>query len=122
MWKRLLRLIRPSKIDVEEIVDLASQPEDRRKLWAAHVRALIAHRTKPYAGGLMLFRTRGHPLICSFDDAFGWREFAGGGVILKMIPGAHESALDEPHVQALAEILKQHLTEMQTIDPPEGKP
>jgi thioesterase domain-containing protein/acyl carrier protein len=119
--KRLGRLFKPSKIDVEEIVDLAAQPEDRRQLWQAHVRALIAHRTKPYAGKVTLFRTRGHPMVCSFDDEFGWREFAGGGVIVKMIPGAHESALDEPHVQILAEIVGQYLAEIQIAEPKGGE-
>jgi len=119
--KRIGRLFRPSKIDVEEIVDLAAQPADRRKLWEAHVRALMVHHAKPYAGEITLFRTRGHPMVCSFDDELGWREFAGGGVIVKLIPGAHESALDEPHVQALAEIVKRHLTEIQSAEPKGGK-
>ncbi|MBW8865514.1 MAG: non-ribosomal peptide synthetase, partial [Verrucomicrobia bacterium] len=119
--KRLWRFVRPSKIDVEEVVDLAAQPEDRRQLWEAHVRALIAHRTRPYAGEVTLFRTRGHPMVCSFDDEFGWREFAGGGVVVKMIPGAHESALDEPHVRILAEIVKQHLAGIKKNVPKEGK-
>jgi len=120
--KRFGRFFKPSKIDVEEIVDLAAQPEDRRKLWEAHVRVLIAHQTQPYAGEVTLFRTRGHPMVCSFDDELGWREFAGGGVIVKMIPGAHESAMDEPHVRTLAEIIKQHLTEIQTAEPQGDKP
>jgi thioesterase domain-containing protein len=112
--KRLGRFFKPSEIDVEEIVDLAAQPEDRRELWEAHVRALITHQTKPYPDEVTLFRTRGHPVVCSFDDEFGWREFASGGVAVKMIPGAHESALDEPHAQTLAEIMKRHLNGMQT--------
>jgi len=103
-------------------VDLAAQPEDRRKLWAAHVRALIPHRTQPCGGRVTLFRTRGHPMLCSFDDAFGWREFAGGGVAVKMIPGAHESALDEPHVRTLAQIMKAHLKELQTAETQKDQP
>jgi thioesterase domain-containing protein len=110
--KRLGRLFRPAKIDVDEIVDLAAQPEDRRRLWEAHVRALIAHRTGPYAGEVTLFRTRGHPMVCSFDDEFGWREFAAG-VSVQVIPGAHESILDEPHVRAMAGALKACLRKMQ---------
>ncbi|HWW01813.1 MAG TPA: amino acid adenylation domain-containing protein [Candidatus Acidoferrum sp.] len=103
--KRLGRCCRPSRIDVEEIVDLAAQPEDRRQLWEAHVRALIAHRTKPYPGEVTLFRTRGHPMVCSFDDEFGWREFAAG-VSVHIIPGAHESILDEPHVRTMAKAMR----------------
>ena len=120
--KRLWRLCRRSPIDVEAIVDLAAQPEDRRQLWAAHVRALIAHRTQPYDGRVTLFRTRGHPMLCSFDEAFEWREFAGGGVTVKMIPGAHESALDEPHVSTLAQIMKAYLNELQTAETQKDPP
>ncbi|HSY18362.1 MAG TPA: alpha/beta fold hydrolase, partial [Candidatus Acidoferrales bacterium] len=119
--KRLGRFFKPANVDVEEIVDLAAQPEDRRRLWEEHVRALIAHQTKPYTGKVTLFRTRGHPLVCSFDDELGWREFAGGGITVKMIPGAHESALDEPHVQTLAGIVQRHLAEMQTGISKEGQ-
>jgi len=109
--KRLHRLFHRSKVDVEEIVDLAAQPEDRRKLWEAHVRTLIAHRTRPYDGRVTLFRTRGHPILCSFDDAFGWHEFAAD-VVVRIIPGAHESALDEPHVRSLARSLELQLAEI----------
>jgi len=86
--KRILRLITRSRIDVDEVVDLTTQPEDRRRLWAEHVRAMIAHRTKPYPGKVTLFRTGGHPVFCSFDDAFGWREFAGE-VEVTLIPGVN---------------------------------
>jgi len=106
---------------IERVVD-GVPPEDRRKLWEAHVRALIAHRTKPYAGRITLLRTRGHPMVCSFDDELGWREFAGGGVTMITIPGAHESALDEPHVRTLAEIVKRHLDKLQTAGPAGGNP
>jgi thioesterase domain-containing protein/acyl carrier protein len=110
--KSLLRLFKApagvsSDIDIEEVVDLSAQPEDRRKLWETHVRALMNHQPKPYAGHVTLFRTRGHSLLCSFDDAYGWRELATGGVTVKIVPGAHESILDEPHVQSLAEVMTQ---------------
>jgi thioesterase domain-containing protein len=120
--KRLLRRFVSSSIEVEEIVDLSAQPEDRRKLWQTHVRALLAHRTSPYAGEVTLFRTRGHPLICSFDDDFGWQEFASGGALVKMVPGAHESALDEPHVQTLGKIMQEHLQEVQNTKLRKDKP
>ena len=97
--------------NIEDYVDLASQPEGRRSLWAAHVQALFKHQPKPYAGHVTLFRTRGHSMLCSFDHSFGWRELAAGGVAVRIISGAHETIMDEPHVQLLAEELKKSLDE-----------
>lgn len=112
LWKRMRRLLNRSGVDVDEVVDLSAQPEDRRDLWEAHVRALVAHHPKPYGGPVTLFRTQGHPLICSFDDALGWRELARELRVI-MVPGAHEKALDEPHVQALARAITQCLSNVQ---------
>src|SRR5207247_8253270 len=82
--KKFLRIFSHSRgasadIDVEEVVNLSAQPEDRRHLWAVHVRALLKHRAQPYAGHVTLFRTCGHSLVCSFDNACGWGELAAGG-------------------------------------------
>jgi len=78
------------------------------------VRALLKHQPKPYPGHVILFRTRGHSLLCSFDDAYGWRDLALGGVTVKVVPGAHESILDEPHVQTLAEVMAGCFREVHT--------
>jgi thioesterase domain-containing protein len=98
--------LRRSGLEVEEWMDLSGQPEERHQLWSAHLRAYLAHRPKPYAGRVTLLRTPGHPFLCSFDDACGWRELATGGVDVHLVPGAHESILDEPHVRTTAEALK----------------
>lgn len=89
----------------EEIVNLSALPASERKLYDAHVRALIQYRCGPYQGKVTLLRTRGHPLFCSYDKSYGWREFVRGDVALLPIPGAHESLLQEPHVRAVAAAL-----------------
>lgn len=99
--------------DIADFVDLASQPEGRRSLWQAHTHALFQHQPKPYAGHITLFRTRGHSLLCSFDDAYGWRDLAADGVTVRIVSGAHETIMDEPHVQSLAEELRGCLAETQ---------
>jgi hypothetical protein len=101
-----------------DLVDLSAIPEDQRPTWSAHVRALARYRTRPYGGRVTLFRTRGHPLFCSFDPAYGWRELARGGVIVRRVPGAHESILEEPHVRALALEMKASLAQVR----PNGTP
>jgi len=99
----------PLDFDIEDFVDLTSQPEGRRSLWEAHVHALIRHQPKAYSGHVTLFRTRGHSLLCSFDETFGWRNFAAGGVTVRIVSGAHETIMDEPHVRSLAEELRKCL-------------
>ncbi len=100
--------------DVEEIVDLSSQPEDQRGLWEKHVRILMNHHPKDYSGNVALFRTRGHQLVCSFDEQYGWGELAKGGVTVKIVPGSHESILDEPYVRTVAQELKILLQTMES--------
>ncbi|MHB8519305.1 MAG: non-ribosomal peptide synthetase [Limisphaerales bacterium] len=100
---------RRRQCDVEDVVDLSTYLGDQRKLWEAHIRALIDHHPQPYAGQVTLFRTRGYPWWCSFDPQYGWSDLVTGGVTVRVVPGAHESILAEPHVAALAEALTEFL-------------
>jgi thioesterase domain-containing protein len=97
------------EVDVGSIVDLNAYPYDIRKLWEAHVRALLNYHPKPYDGRNTLFRTRGYQYICSFDPLYGWGELARGGIDVHVVPGAHESILEEPHVAVLAKQLAECL-------------
>ncbi len=117
LWKaalsrrRVMRFLKIShaaakQIDVDDIVDLSTFPQDQRKLWETHIRALIGYFPQPYPGKITLFRSRGHPLFSSFDAQFGWGDLAGE-VEVQAVPGAHESILEEPHVRILAEQLKE---------------
>jgi amino acid adenylation domain-containing protein len=116
--KKLSRALRltpaTAAVEVEEVVDLTSQPADRRALWKAHVQALLVHHPKPYAGHATLFRTRGHQFICSFDPQYGWGDLVAAGVTVKVVPGSHESILEEPNVQGVARELEQCLSKIQS--------
>ena len=76
-----------------------------------HLTASRNYLPKRFDGQITVFRTRIHPFLCSFDPAFGWGEFARGGVAVRIVPGAHESILDEPYVRVLANELDQCLRE-----------
>jgi thioesterase domain-containing protein len=109
-----------SMLDANELIDLSGFPAEQRTLWETHIRELLRHQTRPYGGGRMtLFRSRGHQLLCSFDEAYGWSKLALSGVTIRVVPGAHESILDEPHVRTLAEELKRSLQEI-TDNKPEA--
>lgn len=101
----------------DEIVNLAALPVEERRLYEVHLRALVRYRCRPYGGKVTLFRTRGHPLVSSFDPLYGWEEFAPGGVALRPMPGGHESLLQEPHVQAVARELQTCLDAPDRIAP-----
>jgi amino acid adenylation domain-containing protein/FkbH-like protein len=103
------------QINVEDMVDLSDFPKDQKELWEAHIRALIDFFPKPYPGKLTLFRSRGHQLFCSFDDQYGWGEFAGE-VEVHVVPGAHESILEEPHVREVAHKIKECLLKLQVAE------
>jgi amino acid adenylation domain-containing protein len=93
----------------ELTVDLSLYSEEQRRLWDMHLRASDNYHPRPFPGSVVVFRTRFHPFFCSFDPSFGWNEFAGGGVKVEIVPGAHESILDEPYVQTTAAKLKKCL-------------
>ncbi|MBC8096412.1 MAG: amino acid adenylation domain-containing protein, partial [Akkermansiaceae bacterium] len=57
-------------------------------------------------GRVELFRSPGHPLLCSFDADYGWGDLAKGGVGITIVPGVHEKILEEPCVEVLASDLK----------------
>lgn len=102
--------------DADEMVDLSAYSLDQRKLWASHVRSLHEHRTRLYGGRVVLIRSRSHQLYCSFEDDYGWAEFAAGGVDVRISPGAHESILEEPHVRNVAEEVGACLARLSSVE------
>ena len=92
-----------------EFVDLSGCSPEERPLWDAHVQALFRHKTKPYAGRVLLLRSRGHQFWCSFDTSYGWRDYITDGLEVRVVAGAHEQILEEPFVHSMAEALKHGL-------------
>ncbi|MGN6552597.1 MAG: amino acid adenylation domain-containing protein, partial [Verrucomicrobiota bacterium] len=93
-------------VSLENWVDLSDVPENERALWRTHICALKHYQPQLYRGVVTLFRSPVHLLFCSFDSHYGWRELATGGVTMRIIPGAHESIMQEPRVQLLATELR----------------
>ena len=96
-------------IDAGDFVDLSQQSERERQLWRTHINAWLEYRPRPYPGRIVLLRTRGHPLRCSFDPQMGWGDFALGGVLVKTCPGDHATILGEKYVAETARQLKAEL-------------
>lgn len=95
--------------DAEMAFDLAAVASAERRLWQAHLLALQGYHPGPYSGPVTLLRTRGYPLICSFDRAHGWSRVAPGAVTVEMVDGGHETLMVEPHVSSVARELIRHL-------------
>ena len=92
--------------------DLA--PERARRIFAVYrteMAAERAHRPAPCRCRVTLFRAaagideesrRGE------DHALGWRGMSQAGLDLEIVPGSHQTLLDEPHVRTLAERIRHH--------------
>ncbi len=68
-----------------------------------------------YPGRVTLFRSRDQIIdVSSYrDPQLGWGELAAGGLECHEVPGTHLGMLEEPHVQVLAEKLKDCLDKAQ---------
>jgi thioesterase domain-containing protein len=110
--KRRLKLQEANgSVDLEDVIDLEQFPENELKLWEVHLHALAQHQDKSYPGPVTLFRTRGQPLVCSFEEDFCWNKLAPGGLTVRRIRGSHENIFMEPNVQFLARELERCLAE-----------
>jgi thioesterase domain-containing protein len=98
--------------ETSERIDLSPYAKEQRRLWDIHLRASSRYHPRPYDGDVLVFRTPIYPFFCTFDPTFGWRDFVKGRLTLKVLPGAHESILDEPYVREVARELSVCLGEI----------
>jgi aspartate racemase len=90
---------------MEAVFGVSQVPPRVLRFVQAHYRALLEYRPQPYAGRLDLFRARTGRLMGPGEPDLGWGAYAAGGVAVHVIPGTHESMIEEPHVRVLAEKL-----------------
>ena len=81
-----------------------------RPTLAAHYRAVKDYWANAYDGPITLFRARVQPLFGSHAPDLGWSAIAADGVTIHIVPGNHDTLLDEPFVKALAERLSYALS------------
>jgi amino acid adenylation domain-containing protein len=107
---RRLRIpgIGPETPRVDGFLASAGVPESYRCLLAARLAALRQYVPHAYEGPAILLRAQIQP-ICRWQDAdMGWGRLVGN-LTVKEVPGAHDSILTDPHVQALAAELRMAL-------------
>jgi amino acid adenylation domain-containing protein len=97
---------RPRDVRLEDVFPNASHiPLTHQNLMQEHLRALRHYRPGPYRGRVVLLRVRAMSLFRTADPEMGWGKLAQGGVEVRMITGGHNTILEQPYVQSLAEQL-----------------
>jgi len=96
---------------VEAVLDGWNYPKEFRRYARIHWLALLKYVCKPYPGRVTVFRVRKQRLR-NFDPSLGWKQFAQGGVQVRVLPGSHESMVDQSNFQILAREVKVSLEEI----------
>ncbi|HLH55808.1 MAG TPA: thioesterase domain-containing protein [Verrucomicrobiae bacterium] len=121
LWRRLSSFCSKrteDRVIADRIEDLFPGSCANRRLWRTHVRAWLQYIPQRYGGKVLLLRTRGHPLVCSFDPQMGWGNLVTSGVSVRICRGDHESILDSENVLDAARHIKAALDQIQA-QPPE---
>jgi thioesterase domain-containing protein len=92
-----------------------SQAERFIELCKADFRASRNYVLRRYPGRITLFRAIEEPEGTSPDPAFGWSEWAAGGVEVHSVPGNHANMVYAPHVEVMAAKLKTCLGRVHTV-------
>ena len=105
-------LLRQFKSDMNalpgaEEVQLESEQFDRLfQVFRANVQAMMRYQPQRYPGRITFFRPSDRMAEVSIDPLDEWRNLAGDGVEVHVVPGDHYTMLKEPAVLVLADWLK----------------
>ncbi|HEV8543932.1 MAG TPA: amino acid adenylation domain-containing protein [Verrucomicrobiae bacterium] len=92
-------------VDLKDVIDLSRYPKGYVQYAETHWQALTQYQPEPYPGELILFRAKKQGLS-NFSHSLGWDVLVGDRVNVNVIPGTHESMLQEPNVQIVAAKLR----------------
>ncbi|HTU18676.1 MAG TPA: alpha/beta fold hydrolase, partial [Gemmataceae bacterium] len=87
---------------VQQILD------DLKRLFHTHIKLGSDYALRPYPGRLTLFRPREAPVPVQTAPDRNWGKLAAA-VDVHFVPGQHHTMVKEPHVQVLAQQLRQCL-------------
>lgn len=116
--KRLLRMIGfEVELDARDMFDeLPSRPAQLQRLLETNLAAARRYAPTPYDGRVVLFRTA-HRVLQAPERDMGWGRLTRQPVAVEMVAGSHGTMLEEPHVQVLADKLRDHLSAATAFDP-----
>jgi amino acid adenylation domain-containing protein len=104
------------RVELKDVIDLANYPEGYARYAETHWHALTQYHPKPYPGEVVLFRAKKQGLS-NFNHTLGWDALVEDRVQVNVIPGTHESMLQEPNVQIVAAKLRHFLDAAQQRHP-----
>ncbi|MBW4560439.1 MAG: amino acid adenylation domain-containing protein [Mojavia pulchra JT2-VF2] len=101
------------------LVDISqklSDTDQHLEIMENHVQMLNKYTYEVFPGRMLVLRTedqnRGDGIVGEkFDPQYGWGDMVSGGLDVHYIPGSHLTLLNEPHVQVVAEKLRDRLAQ-----------
>jgi thioesterase domain-containing protein/acyl carrier protein len=103
--KKIVPVQESEPVALSQILDLSTYPEGYVTYAETHWEALTHYYPQPYRGEITLFRAKKQGLS-NFNHALSWDALAGERVNVTVVPGTHESMLQEPNVQIVAAKLR----------------
>ena len=108
------RLRRAARLEIPLFLDDAGPnavalTQITRRIRDLHGRAIRQYLPLPYDGRLTLFNVRSQRILRTPGRDRGWGRLARGGLQIHQIEGNHNMILFPPHVQSLAQTLRQSL-------------
>nr|WP_321162352.1 amino acid adenylation domain-containing protein [Nostoc sp. KVJ3] len=125
LWQRTVKwtswrkqhLLNRYKRYLEGVIDLPVN-DKHLKIMDANIQAMSEYTFSPYLGRAVLLRaddrSRDDAIGTQYDPQFGWGDLVAGGLDIHYIPGSHHNLFNEPHVQVLAETLRNCLIQAQS--------
>ncbi|WP_313931398.1 amino acid adenylation domain-containing protein [Nostoc sp. FACHB-133] len=124
-WQRLVkwiywgtqRLQKTYQRYLQGIIDFPAN-DKHLKIMDANTQAISEYIFSPYLGRAVLLRaddqSRDEAIGTQYDPQFGWGDLVAGGLDIHYISGSHHNLFNEPHVQVLAETLRNCLIQAQS--------
>jgi amino acid adenylation domain-containing protein len=103
--KRIASAEEGTAVALNQILDLSTYPEGYVTYAETHWDALTHYHPQSYDGEITLFRAKKQGLS-NFNHSLGWDALVGDRVNVTVVPGTHESMLQEPNVQIVAAKLR----------------
>jgi amino acid adenylation domain-containing protein len=109
------------QLDISDVFDVSGLAAASQAFLRGHMQALQRHVPGSYPGPVTLFRSRARPLFRLEGHDLGWGQIAAGGVEVIVLPGSHDTLVQEPSVRLLAERLAERLRRAQENERSEGQ-
>jgi thioesterase domain-containing protein len=101
--------------NVDAFMDTSALPPEQRAFARSLGRAVELYEPKPYDGDVLVFASRAQPLLHLLQVDTAWKTIAPQCEIV-YIDGNHLTLMKEPHVDAVADHLRQSIMKLGTTD------